>query len=270
MTPPRPTRLVLLGHPVRHSLSPAFQNAALRRAALPLEYEAVDVAPDALAEMVASLAAAGAAGNVTIPHKLAVMALCDRVTPVARTVGAVNTFWVEHDGALVGHNTDVAGVRALLARVGGLSPSARIALLGAGGAAASVLAALAEWPTVRARAWNRHPDRARALVQRFERQAEFAETLDDALDGAEVVINATPAGMNGDEMPLTVDRIPPGARVVDLVYRRGGTPWVLAARAGGHTAVDGLEMLLVQGAAAFECWFGVAPDLDAMRAAVGA
>ncbi|HET6679797.1 MAG TPA: shikimate dehydrogenase [Gemmatimonadaceae bacterium] len=269
MTPPRPTRLVLLGHPVRHSLSPAFQNAALRRAALPLEYEALDVAPDALTEMVTSLASAGAAGNVTIPHKLAVMALCDRITQVARTVGAVNTFWVDHDGALVGHNTDVAGVGALLASIGGVPPSARIALLGAGGAAASVLAALAEWPSARVRVWNRHPERARALSQRFDGQAGFAESVDDALDGAAVVINATPAGMSGDELPLPVDRIPADARIVDLVYRRGGTAWVQAARARGHTAVDGLEMLLVQGAAAFECWFGVAPDLSAMRAAVG-
>lgn len=268
MTPPRPTRLVLLGHPVNHSLSPAFQNAALRSAGLPLRYEALDVAPEALGELLASLAADRAAGNVTIPHKRSVMAACDRVSDVARAVGAVNTFWVDEDGLLTGHNTDVAGVRALLESVGGLPRAARIALLGAGGAAAAVLAALADSPAVQARVWNRHPDRARDLSHRFASQSAAAESIDDALDGADIVINATPAGMSGDDVPVPLDLVPRNARIVDLVYRRGSTPWVRAALARGHTAVDGSEMLLVQGAAAFECWFGMAPDLSAMRVAL--
>ena len=109
-----PGRLVLLGHPVSHSLSPAFQNAALRRAALPIRYELLDVAPDALDATLDALIAEDAWGNATIPHKEHVASRCARVSALAERVGAVNTFWIE-DGALVGDNTDVGGFLALLA-----------------------------------------------------------------------------------------------------------------------------------------------------------
>jgi hypothetical protein len=106
-----PGRLVLLGHPVRHSLSPRFQNAALRAAGIPLAYEALDVHPDALGNVLIQLRSENAAGNVTVPHKAAVAAACDRQTGTAIRTGAVNTFWC--DGTrLVGDNTDVAGFRA--------------------------------------------------------------------------------------------------------------------------------------------------------------
>ena len=151
----RPTRLVLLGHPVAHSLSPAFQNAALRRAGIPLVYEALDVPPEAFAGTLLGLAAQGAAGNVTIPHKEAAAAACARLTTLAARVGAVNCFWVQ-DGALVGDNTDVGGfdaaARALLGRVPG---NCRVALLGAGGSAAAVLGAVERWPACYVALWSR-------------------------------------------------------------------------------------------------------------------
>ncbi|MEP6692283.1 MAG: shikimate dehydrogenase, partial [Gemmatimonadaceae bacterium] len=137
-----PSRLVLLGHPVAHSLSPLFQNAALRSASLRVTYETMDVAPDALERTLRSLRAERAAGNVTVPYKERVHALCEARTTMADRVGAVNTFWFDDRGALSGDNTDVAGFAAMALGVVDAARPQRIALLGAGGAAAAVLAAL--------------------------------------------------------------------------------------------------------------------------------
>ena len=142
----RPGRLVLLGHPVAHSLSPRFQNAALQRAGIPLTYEALDVLAPDLPGAVRLLAEDGAAGNVTIPHKEAMAELCDVRTTLAERTGAVNTFWVDEARKLVGDNTDVDGVALLLTELLGAPASGPVALLGAGGAAAAVLAALERWP----------------------------------------------------------------------------------------------------------------------------
>jgi shikimate dehydrogenase len=265
-----PGRLLLLGHPVAHSLSPRFQNAALRAAGIPLVYEARDVAPERLPEVFAQLRAERAAGNVTIPHKESVAALCDRVTALAERCGAVNTFWHE-DGALVGDNTDVGGfemvARALL---GERCESARVALIGAGGAAGAVLAAVERWESASARVYNRHMLRAEELVARFCRIASTAGTIGTALDGATLVVNATPLGLrDGDPFPVDVEALPSGSAVFDLVYRVEETAWVRAARAAGHRAADGRGMLVEQGALAFERWFGRAPDRNVMWTAMG-
>ena len=136
-----PTRLVLLGSPVAHSLSPLFQNAALESAGLPVRYEALDVAPDRLCDLLEELAREGAAGNVTVPHKEAVFARCVTRSVIAERVGAVNTFW-SVSGQLHGDNTDVGGfARTAGALVGEGGATSRIALLGAGGAAAAVCVA---------------------------------------------------------------------------------------------------------------------------------
>ena len=263
-----PSRLVLLGHPLGHTLSPAIHGAALRSAGIGAEYRALDVPPHALPETLEALIAERAAGNVTIPHKGAVAARCDRLTDVARRAGAVNTFWCE-DGALVGDNTDVGGfdasVRALLDVA---PPAARVGVIGAGGAAGAVLAAIDGWPQSEARVWNRTPERADALVSRFPRAARAA-SLDDALDGATLVVNATSLGLRDDALPVPIDALPRDAAVLDLVYRPGETSWVRAARAAGHRASDGLPMLVEQAALAEERWFDVAADREAMWGAVG-
>ena len=263
-----PRRLVLLGHPVAHSLSPRFQGAALRAAAIDATYEALDVAPRELARVLDRLVAEGAAGNVTVPHKEAVARRCDRRSATAERAGAVNTFWVE-GGALVGDNTDVAGVdaaaRALLGRPPG---GERVALLGAGGSAAAVLCAVERWPRSTAAVYNRTMPRADELVSRFSRVARAAASPTDALGDATLVVNATPVGLDGRAVPLPVDALPAGVAVLDLVYAPGETPWVRAARAAGHPARDGLVMLVEQGAAAFERWFGRAPDRAAMWASL--
>ncbi len=264
---PLPGRLVLLGHPVAHSLSPRMQNAALRAAGIPLAYELLDVTPAALAGTLPALVTARAAGNVTIPHKAAVAAQCDRLGGLAQRTGAVNTFWTE-GGRLVGDNTDVEGfedaVRALLGR---LPSRADVAVFGAGGAAAAVLAAIERWDRCRVRLYNRTAAHAEALVSRFPDTA-VAASAHEALLGTSLVINATSLGLHDDDTPFPVDALPPAAAVLDLVYRPGETALVREARALGHPADGGLHMLVGQGARAFERWFGVSPDPALMWRAV--
>ncbi|HLA89043.1 MAG TPA: shikimate dehydrogenase [Gemmatimonadaceae bacterium] len=264
----RPGRLVLLGHPVGHSLSPAMQNAALRSAGIPLTYEALDVTGARLAHVAALLRDANAAGNVTVPHKEAFATLCARQSPVAGRVGAVNAFWTE-DGALEGDNTDVGGFESAIRRHFGLPVDGVIvAVLGAGGAAGAVLAAIERWEGARARIVARSRPRAVALARRFARIASVASSVQEALSGAALVVNATPVGLEGDALPVEPVLLPAGAAAYDLTYRRGETPWVHACRARGLRAADGLSMLIEQGALSFERWFGQAPDREAMWRAV--
>lgn len=273
-----PGRLVLIGHPVSHSLSPAFQNAALRYAGIPLVYEALDVPPQALAETLALLRRQGAAGNVTIPHKEAVFRACDELSPIARRAGAVNTFWMCDDGALVGDNTDVAGFDALADTLGVVREECVVACLGSGGAAAAVCAAVERWPGAIVRLAARSQQRAHQLAARLGERVQVSASIHHALHGevdaeprsAHLVVNATPVGMRDEALPVAVAELPRDARVMDLVYRRGETRWVREARAAGHVACDGREMLLVQGATAFERWLHRTPDIGVMRQALEA
>lgn len=275
----RPARLVLLGHPVIHSLSPRFQNAALAAAGIPLTYRAIDVPPGALDDTLRRLRDEGAAGNVTIPHKRRAAAICDLLTPAAARAAAVNTFWVE-DGRMVGDNTDIGGfaaaAAALLGAEGG-SPGgesdarlagARIALLGAGGAAYAVLAAAERWPGASVRLFNRTRKHAERAGSAFPGLVELAESSAAAARGASLVVNATSVGLHDDQHPMALAELEADTAVLDVVYRPGETAWVRAARARGHRATDGLPMLIEQGALAFERWFGVTPDREVMRDAL--
>jgi len=238
------TRLVaLLGHPVSHSLSPRMQNAAFAARALDWAYVACDVDPDALHAAVAGLRALGFAGaNVTIPHKGAVAELCDELDDLSRRSGAVNTL-VFSDGRIVGANTDGPAVAGAVD-----PPSAHVLVLGRGGGARAVAVAL--------------EDAGAASVRLASRSdADWPPVDDDAT----ILVNATPLR---DETPVT-----PRAhqQVVDLAYRTDGHPTALVAaarEAGCTTVVDGLEILVRQGAAAFELWTGVPAPLEVMRAAV--
>jgi shikimate dehydrogenase len=263
-----PTRIALLGHPVSHSLSPRMQNAALRAAGIRLTFEALDVMPADLGARLDELVAQRAAGNITVPHKEAALGRCARVSAIARRVGAVNTFWVE-DGALIGDNTDVVGFHNAVVSLRGSPPAhSSITIIGAGGAAAAVLAAVAEWPGCRVRVWNRTAARADALAARFPNVAVAVPSLADALAGAALVVHATTLGLNGDEVPIDPALLPRGADVMDLVYRPGETTWVRVARSYGHRACDGVAMLVEQGALAFERWFGQPPDRRVMWNAI--
>jgi shikimate dehydrogenase len=260
-----PGRLVLLGNPVSHSLSPTFQNAALRAARIPLEYEALEVSKSGLRPLLQSLKKVSAAGNVTIPHKFSVCERCDELTELAARVGAVNTFWFEA-GRLHGDNTDVGGFDAAArALLGGEPSGARVVLLGAGGAAAAILAAAEAWTAATVSIVARNAARAEALAQRFPDVARIETSAKRAVADATLVVNATPVGQREDEQPLDVAMLSRSTAVMDLVYARGGTPWIRAARARGNRAADGLTMLLEQGALSFQRWFGIEPDREAMR-----
>jgi shikimate dehydrogenase len=264
-----PERLVLLGHPVSHSLSPAFQNAALAAAGIPLRYEAVDVTPTALPLTLVHLVEERAGGNVTIPHKIAVARACKRLTPEATRVGAVNTF-ATRDGMLVGHNTDVAGVdRAARDLLGTTPRGLTIGLFGAGGAAAAVLAAVESWSDCAVLVANRDASRAATLCERFGTVARPSD-VDEIAARSDLVVNATALGMARDEYgPVDPARLRPEAAVLDLVYGPNETALVRGARARGLQASDGLSMLVAQGAAAFAWWFGRDPDIEVMWRAVG-
>lgn len=264
----RPRRLVLLGHPVSQSLSPVFQTAALERAGIDLQYEPIDVVAQDLPALLAQLAREGAAGNVTVPHKESVAALCAIRTPLAERVGAVNTFWVA-DGKLHGDNTDVGGFDHAARRLLNRDPaSVTVGVLGAGGAAAAVCEAVRGWKGSRVVLHARTRERAQKLAERFAEIATVVETEMDALTGADLLVNATPMGLEGSLMPIAPGMIPSNVAVLDLTYRRGRTPWARSCRARGLKADDGLPMLIEQGALAFERWFGVAPDREAMWASV--
>lgn len=245
-----------------------MQGAALREAGIPVDYTALDVAPHALDTTVSALRADGAAGNVTIPHKRAFAALCDEVTDVARDAGAVNTWWTDGD-RLIGDNTDVAGFDAAArALVGTAWPPRRVALIGAGGAAAAVAIATRAWTGTKLVMWARRPEMAVAFAQRFA-HARAEATAHDAIGSADLVVNATPIGLHDDTLPIELGALARDAAVLDLVYRPDETALVRAARARGHRAADGMAMLVEQGAAAFTRWFGVEPDRSVMWQALG-
>jgi len=255
-----PGRLVLLGHPVNHSLSPRMHDAALTAAGIPLRYEALDVEPSAFDETLDALKAVRAAGNVTVPHKGRMYAACDSLTPLAKRVGAVNVFWIDDTGRLTGDNSDVGGFGRAVATLLGHEPrDLSVGVLGAGGAAAAVLAAVETWPGCYAHVFNRTPERARLLSERF---SSVAQPVDDVgvIAGAQLIVNATTIGLHDDEMPIDPGLLPRDSVVIDLVYRPGETHFVRAVRARGMRAADGLGMLVEQGALAFETWFGVIPN----------
>ena len=262
------TRLVgLIGDPVSHSLSPRMQNAAFAARGLDWAYVPLPVAAKRLEAALAGLAALGFAGaNVTIPHKTTVLAYCDEIDGVAERAGSVNTLLVGAEGV---HGSTTDG----LAVVQAIEPGgARVLLLGAGGAAQAVATALLDAGADGIEVAARNPDRARALVLRL--RALFPEGEVEAADGwppdavsATLVVNATPLR---DE---TLVEPRHEQQVVDLAYRPDGAPTALAAAAraaGCEVVVDGLEVLVRQGAASFERWTGIPAPVDVMRASLRA
>jgi shikimate dehydrogenase len=255
------TRLGVLGWPVAHSRSPAMHNAALRAVGLTgWRYQRLPVAPELLAETVRALPGAGFAGaNVTIPHKEAALALADEATAAASAIGAANTLTFGADGAITADNTDAPG---LLAALGERRPRTAL-VLGAGGSARAAVYALRQTGAAVA-VWNRAPERARALA------AELGADAVAAPVPADVLINCTSVGLADPsitfkELPLKADSVGEYACVVDLVYRTGGTVLAQEAERRGSQVVDGLEILVQQGALSFEGWTGRAAPLRVMR-----
>ena len=266
--PGGPAVFAVLGDPVGHSLSPAIHNAAFRAAGRPAVYVARRVTSEECGSVMRSLALAGGGGNVTVPHKEAVLPFLDRRTEAVEATGACNTFWAEQ-GAVWGDNTDVEGFRGTWDRVTGeLAGGADALVLGAGGAARAVLLALCEAPVPpRIRLWNRTEARARALAVHFGE--ERIEVLQDCADIApKVVVNATSAGLDGRSVPIELAALggPPRC-VIDLVYGNAPTPLCRRALELGAAAVDGREMLVRQAEASHVRWFGEPPPRGVMTRA---
>ena len=258
--------LAVLGDPVAHSLSPAMHNAAIRALGLDAVYVGLRVHAAALADVLKALTAVGAAGNVTVPHKEAVERHVARKTDACAKAGACNTFWVD-DGVLVGDNTDVSGVRGALAALGA-DGARRWLVIGTGGSARAVaIAAAAAGAELRVR--SRAPERAqRFAAWATERGARTGVWKEG--EPADVAINATPLGLaHIDPLPVDPTRLREVRCALDLVYVAGQTRWVQTLRAAGVVAADGREMLVHQGAAAFDRFFpGANAPVDIMRAAV--
>jgi shikimate dehydrogenase len=261
-----PTLCGVLGHPVGHSRSPAIHNAAYRELGLDWRYVKLPVPPGVFSETVRALPGSGYRGaNVTIPHKVAALRVADDAGQAAREIGAANTLSFA-GGRIEAENTDAGGLLDALARpVSGL----RALVLGAGGAGRAAAWALREAGAAEVAVWNRTPERA----------AELADDLGVAVAerprAADVLINATSVGLAGESeedalAALGLAGLDPPPLVADLVYRAGGaTPVQAWAQRAGATVIDGLEVLVRQGARSLELWTGRAAPLEAMRAAAG-
>ena len=261
------TRLAcVIGHPVRHSLSPALYNAAFAALDMDWAYVAFDVDRDDGADAVSAMRALGLAGmSVTMPHKEAAARACDRLAGPAAVLGAVNCVEPAAGGVLVGHSTDGVGLVDALERDEGFSArGARCVVLGAGGAARAVVLALAEAGAASVSVVGRTPSRAAVAAELAGERGSVVESVGEY----DLLVNATPVGM-ADSPGLPVDPacLRAGSLVVDLIYHPPTTPLLEAARAAGAVAVNGLGMLIHQAAHQFRIWTGEDPPLEVMSAA---
>jgi len=267
-------RLGVIGWPVAHSRSPAMHNAAL--AALGMEdwrYQALPVPEELFDETVRALGRAGFVGaNVTIPHKRAALALAERSSAAAQAIGAANTLSFTSDGTVVAENTDAPGLIAALEQLDGLPARPSALVLGAGGSARAAVWAWREAGAREVSVWNRTPERAERLAR------ELGARMVSKPGSADLLVNCTSVGLERSAsepeglnlLGLTFDQVGEYSYVVDLVYRTGATPLLAAAREHGARTLDGLEILVAQGALSFELWTGREAPLQVMRRAVRA
>ena len=267
--------LAIIGHPVRHSLSPVMQNSALRASGLNYIYVPFEVAPEELETAVKGLKALGVAGfNVTIPHKTLIMQYLDELDDSADAAGAVNT--VKNDcGRLIGYNTDGDGLIRSFANDFKLNVrGTSIAIIGAGGAARGAIAALCRAGAGKIILANRTLDRAFELASVIA--SKFPDTelllvsgfneLDECLANIDVLVNTTSLGMKRESLPfLRLSSLPRTARVYDMVYAPQVTPLLQEAVELGLKVANGLGMLAAQGELAFKIWTGANPPSGLMK-----
>jgi shikimate dehydrogenase len=278
--------LGVMGCPIRHSLSPVLHNAALETRALALGqsnleyvYLPLEVQPADLEIALLGLAATGWRGlNVTIPHKQTVMQYLQNVSPLARSVGAVNTIW-RQEGEWFGTNTDVRGFLAPLLKGSTDWAAVDVCVLGAGGAARATIAACAQLGCRSIHVVGRSISKLKSLQRSFlshdpspSFQIHDWQALDKLLPTVGLLVNTTPMGMHPqvEQSPLSVKQVallPTRTVVYDLIYTPRPSLLLTLAQQHGCFTIDGLEMLIHQGAAAFEIWVGEAPSLSAMREA---
>jgi shikimate dehydrogenase len=278
-------KLAVLGQPVAHSRSPAMQNAALAELGLAPEwsYEAIEVAPEEFPTLVAELARGGdfTGVNVTLPHKLAALAAADEASPAARAIGAANTLTFT-SGRVAAENTDGVGIIEALPKP---PTGMRALVMGAGGSARAAIWALRE-AGAEVHVWNRTEAKAAALANEFEIHHAAGTAADLRPATCDLLVNATTVGLasaNAETppggpppaesgfpdlklLPIEADAIRAEV-VLDLVYGLHETQLIAAARAAGATPVDGLDVLVWQGAASLRLWTGVEPPIETMRAA---
>lgn len=265
-------RFAVIGHPVAHSRSPLIHARFAEDTGLALQYSTLDIAPEALAEQVPTLFAAGWDGfNVTLPHKAAVAALCTEVTPRAALAGAVNTL-IRGPAGWTGDNTDGAGLLTDLEVLGIIVRDRRVLVLGAGGAARGILGPLLQAGPAELVVSNRNPWKPEALADAFRSVGPLVPRTHLALKGDQydLVINATSAGHGGGIPRLPDGLLATGAEAYDLSYGVAHAPfadWAVAA--GARRVHDGLGMLIEQAAESFERWHGIRPPTAGLRAAWG-
>jgi shikimate dehydrogenase len=258
-------RLGVLGWPAAHSRSPAMHNAALAELGLRgWRYQALPVPPELFEQTTRALAESGFVGaNVTIPHKHAALALADGASEAARAIGAANTLSFAPSGAIAAENTDAPG---LLEAIGEPLSGRRALVLGAGGSARAAVWALREAGAAEVSIWNRTSERASALADDLGARAVTRPPA------ADVLVNCTAVGLQAapdelSQLALGAARLGDYALVVDLVYRAGGTELARAAREHGARTVDGIDVLVAQGALSLELWTGRAAPRATMLAA---
>ena len=262
----------LIGSPVGHSLSPVIHQAAFDAAGIDWRYVAFDVPAGRADDALAAMRVLGIAGlSVTTPHKEQVAACVDGLAPAAAALHSVNTVVVEDDGRLVGHSTDGQGFVAALHADGVDVCGMHVAVLGAGAAARSIVAALDHAGAGNIVVLNRTPTKVTDVVALAPLTARAAEAdVAAELGGAELIVNATSVGFASDEFPLDPAVLHPEHLVADLVYHPLDTALLRAARDAGARTFDGLGMLVHQAALQQQLWLGHLPDVTVMRAAAEA
>lgn len=256
----------VMGSPVAHSRSPLLHNTWIADNGLSGAYVLMPVEPGSLQAALRGLSALGFSGcNLTIPHKVAAMALVDRVDPLAQRIGAINTVVVEADGTLTGRNTDAFGYIESLrdALPDWRADAGPVAVIGAGGASRAVILGLLEEGAAEIRLTNRSDDRAQAMAKEFGSKVTVIpwDGRHDALAGCALLVNTTNQGMHGQPaLDLRLDALPKTALVSDVVYVPLETPLLKASRLRGNPTVNGLGMLINQARLAFKAWTGIMPD----------
>lgn len=281
-----PIRLGIIGDPVAHSLSPQMHNAALGQAKIDMQYARFHILPGELNKAFQLARDHNFVGvNLTIPHKIAALDLVDAVDDEAKQIGAVNTIKIDN-GKATGFNSDGVGfARAIRSEFSVDLRDLRVMLLGAGGAARAIAMHCAQANCERLVIVNRHIEKAKELVAQLQPRFSGPRVLGPVarleavpwderalrfqLENVDLIVNATPLGLNAnDPAPLSRELLAPHHMIYDTVYTRGRSPLLIAADEAGARGVNGLSMLLHQGARSFEIWFGQPAPVDVMRAAL--
>lgn len=268
-------KLGIIGCPLGHSLSPLMHNAALRELGIEGSYVILETPPEKLSERIFFLKGAEFRGfNVTIPHKVAIMQFLDSIDDFAKTVGAVNTVVIDENKKLHGYNTDVYGfIQAIPTEWQKNFIGNQAAVLGCGGAARAVLAGLIEMGIQKISIFARNQEKSQELKEIFANIEINCQNLTENIDlsAFSIVVNTTPLGMQGANQEISplnqesIATLPQSAIVYDIVYKPKKTKLLEYAEKRDLKAINGLEMLILQGAKGFELWTGQKPPVEIMR-----